>query len=507
MRRAVIYCRVSTTEQTKNLSLSVQEKGCRDYCEREGYEVVAVFVDEGESAKTIDRPKFKELLAFCRQKKNRVDAVIVNSVSRFSRDKYSHVTVRALLSRLNITLRSVTEPIDDSPTGKLVEGILSTIAKFENDDKAVRTKRGMKAALENGSWPFPAPLGYLKVPQPDGRVRVIHDPETALLIKQAFELFATGRYDRAEVLRTISAAGLRTKKGKPLTAQTFHKMLRNPIYSGKLVVGRWETDCRAAFDAIVSKQTFAMVQAILDGKRPSATLRRRDLHPDFPLRHFVSCGACTRPLTASWSKGRSKAYAYYHCANGSCKSRNIPKQLLEGEFLKLIEKLQPKAEYLQLFREIVLDVWKQRQADTIRLTATLLSRLDSLKAKRQRVIDAFLHERTIDKPTYQDQVNLLNEEITLAELEIYDTKIEELDLEAALNFAVNALSNAAAFWNQCSPEQKPRFQRVLFPDGLVFDGESYRTATTCLAFSYLQGFAEGNSSLASRTGVEPVSPP
>ena len=95
----------------------------------------------------------------------------------------------------------------------------------------------------------------------------------------------------------------------------------------------------------------------------------------------------------------------------------------------MIEQLQLKPEYLQLFRGMVLDVWKQRQADTIRLTVTLQLRLDSLEAKRQRVIDAFLHERSIHKATYQDQVNLLNEEITLAELEIYDTKIEELDLD------------------------------------------------------------------------------
>ena len=507
MRRAVIYCRVSTTEQTKNLSLPVQEKACREYCDREGYEIAAIFIEEGESAKTIERPKFKELLAFCRQRKNRVDAVVVNSISRFSRDKYSHVTVRALLSKLNITLRSATEPIDDSPTGKLVEGILSTIAQFENDEKAARTKRGMKEALDRGSWPFPVTLGYLKIPQPDGRVRVVLDPETAPLIKQAFELFASGRYDRAEVLRSVTAAGLRTKKGKPLSPQTFHAMLRNPFYAGKLVVGRWETDCKAAFEAIVSKESFALVQAILDGKRPGATSRRSDIHPDFPLRHFVSCGACNRPLTASWSTGRRKAYGYYHCANPSCKSRNIPKHLLENEFLKLIERLQPKPEYLVLFREIVLDVWKQRQAEAIKLAATLQSRLDSLKARRQRVIDAFLHDRSIDKATYQEQVDLLNEEVTLTELEIYDTKIEELDLEAALNFAVNALSNAAAFWNQCSPEQKPRFQRVLFPDGLVFDGEVYRTATTCLAFSYLQEFSDANSSLASRTGIEPVLPP
>ena len=102
------------------------------------------------------------------------------------------------------------------------------------------------------------------------------------------------------------------------------------------------------------------------------------------------------------------------------------------------------------------------------------------------MIDAFLHEPSLDKRTYQEQLNLVNEKITLAELEIHDSKLEELDLEAALNFATAALSNAAAFWNRCSADQKQRFQRVLFPNGLIFDGESYRTATTCLAFSYLR---------------------
>jgi DNA invertase Pin-like site-specific DNA recombinase len=112
----------------------VQEKACREYCEREGYDVAGIFVDEGESAKTIDRPKFKELLGFCHNKKNRVNVVVVNAISRFARDKYGALGWR------NITLRSVSEPIDDSPAGKLVEGILSTIAQFENDDKAVRNQ-------------------------------------------------------------------------------------------------------------------------------------------------------------------------------------------------------------------------------------------------------------------------------------------------------------------------------------------------------------------------------
>jgi site-specific DNA recombinase len=403
-------------------------------------------------------------------------------------------------------LRSATEPIDDSPTGKLVEGILSTIAQFENDDKAERTKRGMKAALERGTWPFPPTLGYLKLQQADGRSKVVHDPKVAPFIKEAFGLFATGRYERIEVLRIVSAAGLRNKKGKKLSPQSFANLLKNQFYAGKLVVKGWEIDSKGAFEPIVSEETFTLVQSILSGRRPT-TLKRRRTHPDFPLRHFVKCGECQRPLTGSYSTGRSDKYGYYHCANGSCRSRNIPRQKLESEFLTLIEQLQPKAEYINLFREIVLDVWKQRRSDTSRLVSTLESRVTDLKAKRQRVIDAFLHERSIDRSTYQEQLESLNDEIALVQLEVPDARLEELDIEAGLNYATNALRNAAKFWIQCSADERQTFQRVLFPEGLVFEGKSFRTATTCIAFSYLQEISSGESSLASRTGVEPVSPP
>ncbi len=100
MHHAVIYCRVSTKEQTKNLSLATQRKACVDYCQTHGIEVARVFVEEGESAKTADRPAFQNLLAYCRQRKGKVQCVVVYSLNRFSRDKFSHYTVRALLSGL-----------------------------------------------------------------------------------------------------------------------------------------------------------------------------------------------------------------------------------------------------------------------------------------------------------------------------------------------------------------------------------------------------------------------
>src|ERR671912_511672 len=151
---AVIYVRVSTKEQTENLSLATQLKTCEDYCERQGFEVVARFREEGESAKTVDRTELQKLLQFCRTNKGRVQFVIVFNLTRFAREKYDHFALRAHLKSLGISLRSATEPIDDTSTGKLMEDVLAAFAQFDNDVRSERTRAGMKAALELGRWVF-----------------------------------------------------------------------------------------------------------------------------------------------------------------------------------------------------------------------------------------------------------------------------------------------------------------------------------------------------------------
>ena len=77
------------------------------------------------------------------------------------------------------------------------------------------------------------------------------------------------------------------------------------------------------------------------------------------MRRFVACSHCLTPLTGSWSKGRSKRYPYYHCRK--CSQVNTSKQQVETAFIDLLSQLQPDADYMRLFREIVLDVWKGRQ--------------------------------------------------------------------------------------------------------------------------------------------------
>jgi site-specific DNA recombinase len=119
---AVIYVRVSTKEQTENLSLPTQLRACEEYCRRQGYEILERFHEEGESAKTTDRSQLQALLKYCRTHKGKVHFVVVYNLTRFAREKYDHFALRAHLKSLGISLRSATEPIDDTSTGKLMEG-------------------------------------------------------------------------------------------------------------------------------------------------------------------------------------------------------------------------------------------------------------------------------------------------------------------------------------------------------------------------------------------------
>ena len=139
---------------TENLSLPTQSRACEEYCRRQGYEILERFHEEGESAKTTDRCQLQNLLKYCRTHKGKVHFVVVYNLTRFAREKYDHFALRAHLKSLGISLRSATEPIDDTSTGKLMEGVLAAFAQFDNDVRSDRTRAGMRAALELGDGPF-----------------------------------------------------------------------------------------------------------------------------------------------------------------------------------------------------------------------------------------------------------------------------------------------------------------------------------------------------------------
>ena len=263
----------------------------------------------------------------------------------------------------------------------------------------------------------------------------------------------------------------------------------------------WGLKGRGDFETIVADQVFGSVQRLLDGRTKALTPHLRN-HPDFPLRRFVTCKACATPLTGSWSTGRARKYAYYHCRR--CRAVKISKQGLEARFVELLESLQPETAYLRLLKAIILDVWRRQQGELVSLRSSLENRVQDLRRRLQRVEDAFIHERAIDPQTYEAQRDKLRDQVTLAELELSEARTELLDVDGILGFAEYVLTRARRLWMELELDQKQRLQQVLFPEGLAFDGEGFGTVITCLAFKKLGENGESKSGVASPTGFEPV---
>lgn len=501
--KAVIYCRVSTKDQVKNLSLATQERACREYCENQGIEVARVFVEEGESAKTARRPEFQKLIVYCSKNKDQIGLLVVYSVNRFARDKYDHHAVSASLKRQGISLRSVTEPIDDSPMGKFLEGMLASWAEFDNDVRSETTIEGMKEALTRGRWTHQAPLGYLRGVRERGEPSLVGDPTCARLVRQAYELCAAGTHSRAEVLSSITDLGLRSRNGKKLNGQSLARLLTNPLYAGWVVVPKWAIAEKGDFEPLVDKELFQKVQLIIRGDRPMP-LRRLRRNPEFPLKQFVRCGMCGGPLTGDWSRGRSKLYAYYRCWNPSCRAVKPRKEVLEACFLNALEQLSVSEAYARLFRGVVLDAWKVRGASRRARKRALRQESASLKGRRDRLEKAFLYDRSIGRETFARQQNQLGEQLARISREECEEESTRIEVEAVAEFAEGVLRDPVASWRRFPTAAKLTLQELVFPEGLEFDGSGFRTAATSPIYSVLQAVAAGDDGVASPTGFEPA---
>jgi hypothetical protein len=92
----------------------------------------------------------------------------------------------------------------------------------------------------------------------------------------------------------------------------------------------------------------------------------------------------------------------------------------------------------------------------------------------------------------------------LSEIAERDTRIDELDVRAAVSYGEVLLLNAPRLWMESSLEQKQRLQEVLFPSGVCFEDFSYRTAETSMIFFGLDETPTRIEGLVALTGIEPV---
>jgi site-specific DNA recombinase len=238
--------------------------------------------------------------------------VVVHKIDRLARNIEDHIAIRAALRKYGVQLCSVTENIEETASGKLVEGIHALMAEFYSSNLANEVRKGMSQKAKQGQWPAKAPLGYLNdVRRENGKEvkRVILDPERAILVREAFRLYATGEYSLAELQSELAAKGLTSpaarKPGAPPPVSAIARTLANPFYVG---IVEWDgIEYPGKHKPLVTRNLFERVQEVLHSRNKAGV---RERNHDHHLKGVLYCGECGRRLSLTLAKGR---YLYFYC--------------------------------------------------------------------------------------------------------------------------------------------------------------------------------------------------
>ena len=336
---AVSYLRVSTRVQAERagtdegFSIPAQREANARKADELGARVVREFIDAGESARSADRDGLQDMLAFIAA--SRVTFCIVHKLDRLARNRADDVKIHEALISAGVTLVSATESIDQTPSGMLVHGIMSSIAEFYSRNLATEVTKGLTQKVAQGGTPGRAPIGYLNVRQTDEQGREIRtvkvDPERAPLISWAFERYATGETSFTGLLRDLTARGLMSvpspkRPSRPLGRNALYRVLTNPYYAGVI---RYRGALHpGAHEPIVEPALFDQVQSLLKA-------RNRHVQHAHHLKGLLHCGACgSRMLHDFATNPRGTTYAYFVCSGRAakrttCTRRAVPVQVAE----------------------------------------------------------------------------------------------------------------------------------------------------------------------------------
>ena len=283
----------------------------------------------GESARSADRDGLQEMLAFIAA--TRVQFCIVHKLDRLARNRADDVKIHEALINAGVTLVSATESIDQTPSGMLVHGIMSSIAEFYSRNLATEVTKGLTQKVAQGGTPMRAPIGYLNVRRTDDNGREVRtvevDPERAPLITWAFEHYVTGETSVTGLLRELTARGLLTvptpkRPSKPLGKNTLYKLLTNPYYAGVI---RYKGALHpGAHEPIVEPELFDKVQSLLRARTAKMTRHVQHAHH---LKGLLHCGTCgSRMLLDFATNPRGTTYAYFICSGRAAKKTNCTRR-------------------------------------------------------------------------------------------------------------------------------------------------------------------------------------
>ena len=383
----VIYARYSSHSQTEQ-SIEGQLQTCHEFAKHNGHIVIGEYIDRAQSGTTDSRAEFQRMIAD--SDKHAFEGVLVYQLDRFARNRYDSAINKAKLKKNGVRVISARENISDDASGILVEGVLESMAEYYSAELSQKIRRGMninaEKCLSNGSNPG---LGYYV----DEERRFHVDPEGAAIVREIFEMYASGK-TVAEITKYLNSKRVKTSLGKEFNKNSLHRLLRNKRYIGYYIYK--DTETPGGMPRIIEDELFERVQHILErNKKAPARSRGRE---EYLLTTKLFCGKCGALMFGeSGTSATGRTYYYYKCANvkrrKGCNKKTVQKEWLEDLVVRETMKLIQDDAVIDKIVQLVMDVQNQENT-TIPLLEKQLREVNKKLDNLMKAIEDGLYTRT-----------------------------------------------------------------------------------------------------------------
>lgn len=446
----------------------------------------------------------------------RPDYVIVHKIDRLARNRADDIAINLLLKKYGVQLISCTENIDDTPSGRLLYGLMAEIAQFYSGNLAQEVMKGLLRKAEEGGTPFRAPLGYINRREMRGGIDcswVELDPERADVLRWCFEQYATGEWSGADLTLAAQAKGLTsrptaTKAARPVSLNAIYHVLQNPYYMG--VVAYRGIHYKGKHSALVEPDVWLAVQDVLAAHNHVGEKDR--IHTHY-LRGTIYCSNCGGRLVFSRNVGNGGAYDYFLCLKkklreSDCRRPAVRVERVENGIATFYSRFQVAPAYAEQIRRAVHEELDSQQTEASRGLKRATKRKQQVQDERQKLLQAH-YAGAIPQDLLATEMKRLTRELTEAGAEITAASRSTGEVAATLDAALKAASSCQAGYLSAPDPIRRQINQGFFEKLFIGEDGSVERAELTEPFRGLldseqtvvrENAAEANSTVTGRDG-------
>lgn len=460
--RVTFYARVSTEKVEQQGSLENQIQYYTEFIQKNpNWTYIPGYIDEGISGtSTYKRDSFLRMIADAQR--GMFDFIITKEISRFSRNTLDSIQYTQELLENNVGVLFQNDNIntlDSDSEFRLV--VMAGVAQDEVRKLSERLKFGFRQSIKNGHvlgnnrlW------GYDKK---DCKLTII--PEQAEVVKQIFELYATGRYGLRSLSQELTRRGYTSLQGNAFNTGTIGHILQNPKYKGWycgnktqsldyrkkktafLDESEWVSYPDPNIPAIVSEEVWDKANALFKQRSARTKAYGVGYQSRYPYSGKIICGKHGTSFhrqsfktqegeTEFWKCKMYREHGKVGCDLPTIRTREMDAILAE-QFQKLVKH---RRQIIRLVIDSITDT--QQREDHSDKIARLEVQIRQLEDKKDKLLELSVAD-AITMQEFKKRNNRFNEQITALQAQVISLQQQERQKQSA---AADTASLEKALW-------------------------------------------------------------